>query len=140
MTDLETQQALFLKEMKKLGLKESAALSSQFQKLCFLIFLPGFSCALMLFGVILIPFGFLNRESGNLIVGMALIGFIWIFLIAPYLCWKYAESYLHIRSEYLGRQNKGNSYAYICETQKLFFIWRHQYFFELRRIFRSPRD
>ena len=140
MTELETQQELFLENMQKLGLKESAALSSKFQKLCLLIFLPGFFCALMLLGVILIPLGLLDRESGNLIVGMAAVGFIWIFLIAPYLCWKYAEPYLHIRTEYLGRQNRGSSYAYICETQKLFFIWRHQYFFELRHIFRSTRD
>lgn len=140
MADLETQQELFLKEMKKLGWRESAALSSQFQKLCFLIFLPGFSCALMLFGVILIPLGFLDHKFESLIVGVAVIGFFWVFLIAPYLCRKYAESYLRIRSEYLGRQNRGNSYAYICETKKLFFIWRHQYFFELHRIFRFARD
>jgi hypothetical protein len=131
------RQELFLKNMQKLGLKESVALSSKFQKLCLLIFLPGFASALMLFGIVLIPFGFVNNDSVHLIAGAATLGFIWIFLVAPYLCREYVEPYMHLRSEYLGRYSRANSYAYVCEKQKLFFIWRQQYFFDLDNIFRS---
>jgi hypothetical protein len=95
---------------------------------------------LALFGLLLIPFGLLEKVHLPLVALIAVGGLVWLFFIAPNLSRRFVLRKLGYEFKYFGRYRRGSYFAFVDHRQRRFCVWDEGRFTLPYRYWRPGKD